>query len=230
MYLRQALQEQVQSVPSRLRAVRLSLKRGWQALALSERLLLPALRMSVLLAVRVLERLAQSRSRQRARRQSRAWRVPARSAPSWRQASRFMGSRVMPLRLRWARKPSLAMRTFIQRVWQARRRLAPLLPKLKTWFQSLAFHLPVDWDRLRRQVRRQLYRRGLLEQEKSPKSWSGEPLSPTKTRTTLGKHRHRVRHGQEPHRPRAHHGPNQHPRSLRNGPNQHPRSPRTGKT
>ena len=57
MYLRQALQAQVQSVPSRLRALPM-----WQSLALlgrglSERLLQPALRMSVLLAFRALVRL-----------------------------------------------------------------------------------------------------------------------------------------------------------------------------
>ena len=67
------LRAQVQSVPSRLRAARLLLKRGWQALALSERLLLPALRMSVLLALRVLERLAQLRRLQGPPLRSRGW-------------------------------------------------------------------------------------------------------------------------------------------------------------
>ena len=221
MYLRQALQAQVQLAPLRLRAARQSLQRGWRALALSERLLQPALRMSVLLAFRALDRLAQSRSRQRPIRQSRASRVQAQLAPSSQRASRFMGSRVMPPQLRWARKPLLAMRTFTQRVWQGRRRLAPLLLKLKTWLQSRSMPRPVDWDRLRRQVRRQLYRRGLLEQEKSPTSWFGDELSRIKTRITLRKHRHKTHHGPNQHHPRAHHGQNQHHPRLRNGQNPH---------
>ena len=174
MYLRQVLQAQVQSAPSRLRALPM-----WQSLALlgqalSERLLQPALRMSVLLAFRVLERLAQSRSRQRPIRQSRVLQVRAQLAPSWQQASQSMGSAVMAARSLLVTKLLPAMRTFTQRAWQARRHLAPLASSVITILQSLSMQLPVVWDRLRRRVRRQLYLRGLLEQEKSPISLSGE--------------------------------------------------------
>ena len=174
MYLRQVLQAQVQSAPSRLRALPM-----WQSLALlgqalSERLLRPALRMSVLLAFRVLERLAQSRSRQRPIRQSRVLQVRAQLAPFWQQASQSMGSAVMAARFLLVTKLLPAMRTFTQRVLPVRRRLAPLESLVTTLFRSLSIRLPVVWDRLRRRVRRQLYLRGLLVLEKSPRYWSGE--------------------------------------------------------
>ena len=197
MYLRQALQAQVQSVPSRLRVVQLSLKQVWQALALSERLLLPVLRMSVLLAFRALEQLARLRPVQRPLHQSRVLRVRAQLARYWRQALPLQVSAARRLRLVWVLKPLRAMRTFIRQALAPRAQLDRSPSQASVTLPLLASRVRAWWARS--QLVQQLTHllRGLLEQEKSLRYSSGDSLTRVKTRNGVEFQHHKRLRGRE---------------------------------